>query len=211
MRELMLVALNDGCIEMFNLNLPLDRKVIVNGHYSEVSSIAISGGYLMSCAFGNHLIKWDVTTGKNLDSVTIADPGVVSHNTYLMKHDQTFSFQVTQQYENKLSVSPVEMNQERHVAVSLKGSVVSIKNTNDLKHTLNNLVMFEQGEICNLKYSPDGRFLAVVTTDGFILIYDSEDEDYALHGKCQTVMSPTILLDWNKKSDIIRTVSKQLV
>ena len=79
-----------------------------------------------------------------------------------------FSFRAT---ESNVVANVVAVGVNGHVAISTKGGVVQIRPLTNMSSKLQDLNIFEQGEISEMKYSPDGNYLAIVTSEGLILVY----------------------------------------
>jgi WD40 repeat protein len=190
----MVIGLKHGKIMLKDSKNPNRAdKVIIKSHYSgKVSGLSyVPDKYVITTGEDNRLMVWNIEK-KACEAIAYLNDRTDSESDFDSKH-----------CSKTISYCP-SLN---HIAIGLNNGEISIRN--GLKSPNDRLmsnIRISQKEIENVKYSPNGIYLAVASNAGEFYLLNTK-QNYNISFKLKGHESPVIQLDWDQTSGYIQAVT----
>ena len=195
MKGEMVIGLKNGMIIIKDSNY-LSKgpdKIIVKSHYSGkiLGLIYVPDNYVLTVGEDNRLMVWNIEN-KLCESIAFLNDRSDSDSDFDSKH-----------CSKTLSYSSII----NHIAIGLNNGEISIRN--GLKSPNDRIIpniRISQKEIENVKYSPNGAYLAASSNAGEFYLLNTK-QNYSISYKLKGHEFPVIQLDWDQTSAYIQAVT----
>jgi WD repeat-containing protein 1 (actin-interacting protein 1) len=196
------------------------RLMSGDGHKGIVSYIALAGDYLVSAGADSivkftPIDKFEFTKEKvklegGINDISVSDDGklvVIStkKGVYTFKDQKQDQF-----YQTNFEVTSCTLNPKDNTQIAVGGSdkkvVVFTMSGDKLKEVYKQKEAIHKGNITRMRFSPDGKLLAVGDSNREIVVYDSSDFSVVYDGLVYHTSTVTDL-DWSSDSKYLLSSS----